>query len=251
MIAEHATAAAASPELSLVMPVYNEATVLAEVLTEALDTLARCGRSHEFVLVDDASTDGSAAILADFQARHPGTVRVLRNESNKGIIATCERLYAAARGRWVFVNSSDGQWQCAEVLPMLALADRYDLVVGQRRRKRYGWRRQLISGLFNLLPRLVFGVDTYDAGSIKLFRREILEIPLLSHSPFREAERIIRAQRQGYRIGAVQVEHHDRRGGQASGARWRLVAQSLIDLGRCRWQLSAPKLGRRAPAFPG
>src|SRR5262249_13599351 len=91
-------------------------------------------------------------------------------------------------------------------------------------------------------PWLVFGVHTHDAGSIKLFRRELLRIPLLSRSPFREAERIIRARRLGYRIGVVDVEHHDRRGGRATGARWRRVAQSLRDLARCFWHLRV--LGR-------
>jgi glycosyltransferase involved in cell wall biosynthesis len=239
-----------TPELSIVMPVYNEAAVLADVLTEALETLNRCGRSHELVLLDDASTDDSFAILQEFQGRHPQTVRVLRNESNLGIIGTCERLYASAKGRFVFVNSSDGQWKCAEVLPMLALAEHYDIVIGRRRRKNYGLVRQVISGMFNLLPRLLFGVETYDAGSIKLFRRELLAIPLISRSPFREAERVIRAHRLGYRIGAVDVEHHDRRGGKATGARWQLVVQSLLDLGRLRWQLTTPHPASRAPAFP-
>ena len=228
-------------ELSIVMPVHNEEAVLAEVLAEAMETLARCGLSHEFVLVDDASTDRSPQILAEFQARHPDTVRVLRNETNAGIIATCERLYASARGALVFLNSSDGQWKCAEVLPMLAVADRFDIVVGRRRHKRYSLRRKIISGLFNLLPRLLFGVETHDAGSIKLFRREAFDIPLSSRSPFREAERIIRASRLGYRIGSVDVEHLDRRGGQASGARWRLIGQSLADLGRIWWEIAVSR----------
>jgi glycosyltransferase involved in cell wall biosynthesis len=225
------------PVLSVVMPVHNEEAVLADVLTEAVEALERCDLPHELVLVDDASTDRSPAILAEFQARHPESVRVLRNEANRGIIGTCERLYASARGRLVFVNSSDGQWKCAEVLRMLPLADRFDLIVGRRRTKRYGLKRRVISGLFNWLPRLLFGVETHDAGSIKLFRREVLTIPLRSESPFREAERIIRAQKMGYRVGVVDVEHFDRRGGRATGARWRLIAESLTDLGRCWWDL--------------
>ena len=75
------------------------------------------------------------------------------------------------------------------------------------------------SGTFNLLPLILFGVRTYDAGSIKLFRADVLAIPLISRSPFREAERIIRANRRGYRVGAIEVEHHDRRGGRATGVR--------------------------------
>lgn len=240
---------AAAPLLSVVMPVHNEEAVLAEVIEEALEALTATGVSHELVLLDDASTDRTASILAEFQSRHPRVLRVLRHEINQGIIATCEDLYAAARGRFVFVNGSDGQWKCAELARMLPLLDRYDLVVGRRRHKRYGLRRRLISGLFNLLPRLLFGVNTHDAGSIKLFRRDVLRIALLSRSPFREAERIIRARRLGYRVGVVDVEHHDRRGGRATGARWRLIAQSLCDLGRCFWELRG-RHGRRITPHP-
>jgi glycosyltransferase involved in cell wall biosynthesis len=239
--------ATAALELSVVMPVHNEEAVLAEVLQEAVDALASCGLSHELVLLDDASTDRSPAILEEFRARHPGTVRVLRNETNRGIIATCERLYASARGQLVFVNSSDGQWKCGELARLLPLADRADIVVGRRAQKRYGLKRRLISGLFNLLPRLLFGVRTHDAGSIKLFRRAVLDIPLSSSSPFREAERIIRATRLGYRVAAVDVEHFDRRGGRASGARWRLVARSLADLWRCWWDLVVRGRGGAKP----
>ena len=109
-------------------------------------------------------------------------------------------------------------------------ADQFDIVVGCRRVKNYTLWRWIVSGSFNFFPRILFGVRTYDAGSIKLFRADVLRIRLISTSPFREAERIIRASRRGYRIGAVDVEHHERRRGQATGARLPLVVFSVIDL---------------------
>jgi hypothetical protein len=84
-----------------------------------------------------------------------------------------------------------------------------------------------VSDSFNFLPRLLFGVRTHDAGSIELFRSDT----------FREAERIIRASRRGYRIGAIQVEHHERSRGRATGARVSLVVLSVVDLLRCFWDI--------------
>src|SRR5437879_1999623 len=78
----------AAPLLSVVMPVYNEEAVLAEVIEEALGALAACGLSYELILLDDASTDDSPEILRRFQERQPTSLRVLRNEFNRGIIAT-------------------------------------------------------------------------------------------------------------------------------------------------------------------
>jgi glycosyltransferase involved in cell wall biosynthesis len=220
------------------MPVYNESEALPRVLEEAAETVARAPFHAEVVLVDDASTDDSLAILQAWQQRHPELlIRILRHETNRGIAAACATLYAAARGAYVFLNASDGQCRSAEALRMMELRDRFDIVVGKRRDKHYSWARALISGAFNLVPALLFGVRTYDAGSIKLIRAEVLRIPLASRSPFGEAERIIRARRQGFRVGALTVESHPRRGGQARGARWRVVTRALNDALRCWWRV--------------
>jgi dolichol-phosphate mannosyltransferase len=230
--------AADAPELSVVMPVYNEEGALQEVLEEARLTLASAPFSYEIVVVDDASTDASLAILQAYQERHPELpLRVLRHERNGGIAAACATLFAAARGRYVFLNGSDGQCKTAEGLRLMQMRDRYDIVIGWRIDKHYTARRALISGAFNLLPRLLFGVRTYDAGSIKVVRRDLLQLPLCSRGPFAEAERIVRASRRGCRVGVLEVESRPRHGGRSTGARWGLVAQAVLDLLRCWWRI--------------
>jgi glycosyltransferase involved in cell wall biosynthesis len=225
-----------SVELSIVMPVFNEERNLPSVLEEAETVLSSAPFRYEVILVDDASSDGSLALLESFQQQHPQfPMRILRHEKNRGIAAACNTLFAAARGSNVFLNASDGQCTTAECLRMMQVRDQYDIVVGKRRSKQYTWRRTVISWAFNLLPMVLFGTRTYDAGSIKLVKAELLRIPLLSRGPFREAERIIRAKRRGHRIGAVTVESHPRRGGNATGARWSLIGQAIIDLLRCWW----------------
>jgi glycosyltransferase involved in cell wall biosynthesis len=220
------------------MPVYNEEEALPEVLDEAVAALAGALFSYEIVLVDDASTDRSLAILEAYQERHPQVaLRILRHERNRGIAAACATLFAAARGQYIFLNGSDGQCRTAECLRLMELRDRYALVVGKRVAKHYTLRRALISRAFNLLPWLLFGVHTHDAGSIKLIRRDLLQIPLWSRGPFREAERIIRAQRRGHRIGVLDVENRRRHGGRPTGARWSLVGQAVLDLLRCWWRI--------------
>jgi dolichol-phosphate mannosyltransferase len=231
------------PILSIVMPVYNEACALPGVINEALAVALASPVACEIVLVDDASSDGSLDILLAYQREYPAVVRVIHHEANQGIMGAFETLYRAARGRYVFLNASDGQWKTAECLRLLEVCEQYHVVVGLRRIKNYTLWRKIVSDSFNVLPRLLFGVRTYDAGSIKLFRSDVLRIPLISRSPFREAERIIRASRRGYRIGAIQVEHHERSRGQATGARVSLVIISVVDLLRCFWDIVV--LGRK------
>ena len=225
------------------MPVYNEACALPGVLDEALAVALASPVACEIVLVDDASTDGSLDILLAYEREYPAVVRVIHHEANQGIMGAFETLYRAARGRYVFLNASDGQWKTAECLRLLEVCEQNHVVVGLRRIKNYTLWRKIVSDSFNVLPRLLFGVRTYDAGSIKLFRADVLRIALISSSPFREAERIIRASRRGYRIGAIQVEHHERSRGRATGARVSLVVLSVVDLLRCFWDIVV--LGRK------
>ena len=225
-------------DLSIVMPVFNEEHALPTVLEEALQAFAGAAFTFEIVLVDDASTDRSVNIMMDFQCRHPETrMRILRHQANRGIMASVNTLFAAAAGNHVFLNGSDGQCSTAACALMMALRDRYDIIVGQRRQKQYTAWRALVSWTFNFASLVLFGIRTYDAGSIKLYRKEVLQIPLESRSPFREAERLIRARRKGYRIGMIPVEHRLRAGGKATGARCGLVLQSIVDLARCWWDI--------------
>ncbi len=163
----------------------------------------------------------------------------MRHDRNRGIQATLESLYAAARGACVFHNGSDGQWKTAEVLRMLPLAEgARTVVVGRRKAKHYGPWRAFVSAMYNLLPRVLFGVRTHDAGSIKLFPRRLLaDVRPQSAGVFREGERLIRAARAGYRIVPLDVDCAPRRAGTASGARLALVAGAARDLIRCWWRL--------------
>ena len=223
--------------LSLIMPVYNEAECLRRVLDEALETTDRAPFTCEIIAVDDASEDGSASILQEYQRRHPRRIRVLRHQTNRGIAAAFRTLDAAARGAYIFLIGSDGQWRMDECRRMMAMRDKYEVVVGRRASKKYSLMRKVISGAYNFLPVILFGVRTYDAGSIKLYRADVALIPLISRGVFDEAERLIRAQRRGLRIGAIDVEHLPRKGGRAIGVSYRLLFQAAGDLARCWWDI--------------
>jgi glycosyltransferase involved in cell wall biosynthesis len=224
-------------ELSVLFPAYNEEAVIAEVVTEADNALRNTGYRYEVVVLDDASIDNTLPILQSLAERMTA-LRILRHQYNKGIIASLDDLMNHARGEWLFHNGADGQWKTAEVLRMMPLRERYDIIVGQRRERRDTLQRRFISWTFNGLSYLFFGIKTYDAGSIKLFPKRLLgDVRLISTSPFREAERLIRAALKGYRIGVMPVEHYSRSSGKGSGARLSLVLASILDLLRCWWQI--------------
>ena len=224
--------------LSVVMPAYNEEASIERVILEHVACLERrrdLVPAWEIVCVDDGSRDRTADVLRALNEREP-RVQVVRHETNKGIYAAFTRCYREARGTHIYATGSDGQWPAENLEPMLEhLLAGADLVVGVRnnRREVYTVARRILSFGFNMLPRVLFGVTVQDAGSVKLGRREIFLFDLTSTSPFFEAERIIRASREGYQIDFVPIRFMVRSGGKASGSSWKNIRASVRDLFRC------------------
>ena len=220
------------PGVSVCFPAYNEGQTLRAVLEDARTLLAGSGLDYEILICDDGSTDETPAIIRDVAAGDP-RIRAWRHDRNQGIFATFEDLYAQAAKEFVFLNSTDEQWETRVLLDLLPLSASADVVIASRRDKQYPPVRRAVSWAFNALPALLFGVRISDAGAVKLMRREIItRCALVSRSPFSEAERLIRAARLGYRIVEYPVDTRPRRGGRARGAGWRVVRAAAVDLVR-------------------
>jgi glycosyltransferase involved in cell wall biosynthesis len=225
-----------SPGITICIPAYNEEATIGIVVKEADAALRQAAFPGEILVIDDCSQDRTWEILCGVQRTIPG-LQTRRHTTNHGIALTFVELYNWASKSLVFLNSADGQWKMTALLEMLPLVDRYDLIIALRPDKHYPFGRRLVSWLFNLLPRILFTTRTYDAGSVKLVRREIYDIPLISSGVFGEAERIIRAKRRGFRIGVKEIAHYPRRSGKATGAKPSMIFEAMIDLVRCWFQI--------------
>jgi len=115
---------------------------------------------------------------------------------------------------------------------------KWDIVIASRKHKHYSATREFVSWCFNALPHALFGVRTFDAGAVKLVRREIIQrFPLVSKSPFSEAERLIKAARAGYRITEHPVAIAPRQTGRARGVSLKSVIEAAKDVWRVWWDL--------------
>jgi glycosyltransferase involved in cell wall biosynthesis len=224
--------------LSVVMPAYNEEAAIESVIldhVEVLTALRELIVGWEIVCVDDGSSDNTLATLQRLASTLSG-VKVLRHTENKGISESFADGFAAATGTHIYATGADGQWLSRNLPAMLrSVLEGAELVVGVRanRRQVYGVKRRLVSFAFNFSSRVLFGVKTMDAGGIKLGIREVFRLDLVSRSPFVEAERIIKAQRCGYRVDFTPVEFRPRKGGKETGVRWSNLFGSIRDCLRC------------------
>lgn len=226
-----------SPSVSVCFPAYNEQETILAVLSQAHELLAHSGIDYEILVCNDGSSDRSGAVI-DGLVGQIERLRVLNHERNLGIRATFEHLYSEASKEFVFLNSTDQQWETRILFDLMPLAENWDIVIASRKVKHYGVIRAVVSWAFNAIPLLLFGVRTVDAGAVKLMRREIIErFPVVSRSPFSEAERLIRASRAGYRITYYPVTIAARETGKAKGVSLGAVLEASKDVARVWWSL--------------
>ena len=218
--------------VSVCFPAYNEESTIRDVLAEAHELLSASDVDYEILVCDDGSADDTGRIV-DEVARATPRMRAIHHERNRGIRHTFEHLYAEASKEFVFLNSTDRQWDTRILFDMLPLTSDYDIIIASRRHKHYSIVRKFVSWLFNLVPRILFGVSTNDAGAEKLMRREVItRFPTVSKSPFNEAERLIKAARAGYRIKDFPVDINPRTAGKARGVTFRSVTAAVADVFR-------------------
>src|SRR5207244_7487242 len=148
-----------SPDLSVIVPVRNEAPSLKELHRELTQTLAGWGRSYELIIVDDGSTDESFEILARLQAGDPN-LRVIRFRRNFGQTAAFAAGFDYARGRIIVTSDGDLQNDPRDIPTIVdRLERRADIVCGWRRdRKDPFFSRRLPSLVANKVISVATGV---------------------------------------------------------------------------------------------
>jgi glycosyltransferase involved in cell wall biosynthesis len=213
-----------TPELSIVVPLYNEESNVVPLFDELTKTLRAAGISYELLLVDDGSRDRTFEAVQRIQAADP-RVRVVRFTRNFGQTAAFAAGFAHARGRFIVTIDGDLQNDPADIPRLLATAREYDIVCGWRKdRKDDFLTRHVPSVVANWLLGVVSGVRIHDNGcSLKVFRAEVVKPLKLRPGSHRYLPAL--ASQLGARVTEVVVNH--RRGSLAS--------RSTASRGRSRW----------------
>jgi glycosyltransferase involved in cell wall biosynthesis len=205
----------AGPELSVVVPLYNEAPNVRPLYQAVCAALGESER-WELLLVDDGSQDGTASSAARL-AREDARVRLVRLARNYGQTAAMQAGFDHSRGTVVVSMDGDLQNDPRDIPNLVArLEEGYDLVAGYRvRRKDSLVSRRVPSWAANHLVRWVTGVDIRDNGcSLKAYRRDLLERVRLYSDMHRFIPAVV-AGTAGARITEMPVRHHPRRFGES------------------------------------
>lgn len=219
------------PEVSIVVPAFNEEGDIADVLRET-DRLARASfASHELIVVDDGSADRTLAIARALTAELPG-LRVL-TKANGGIGSALKAGFAVATGKHFIYSHGDGQFDFAQAPSLIAkLREGYDVAFGAKADvKNYTPFRKLNSYGLRLVLFLLYGIPFWDVNFVHAYTRAAYRrIVPDAAGVFYHAEIIIRARWAGMRVAGVPVGVRDRMHGVSHGATFRAISRTIRDL---------------------
>jgi glycosyltransferase involved in cell wall biosynthesis len=202
-----------APELSIVIPLFNEEENIQELHQRLTTVLNEIGRRYEIIFVDDGSTDLTFATLQQVEAEDEHIV-VIRLRRNFGQTAGLAAGFEHARGNVIISMDGDLQHHPEDIPSLLAKIDSgYDLVSGWRQKRVDNfWLRRLPSRLANKAMALLSGVSLHDFGTtFKAYRREVLEHIELHGELHRFIPAL--ASWQGIRIAEVPIQNTLRSGG--------------------------------------
>jgi glycosyltransferase involved in cell wall biosynthesis len=220
-----------APELSVVVPVFNEEENVPLLQSELAATLA--GTDHEIIFVDDGSTDATAVRIDQSPS-----VRLIRFEENRGQSAAIYAGAQAARGRVVVFIDADLQNDPADIPRLIAqIADGADLVCGYRWKRKDTVTKRLTSRIANFVRSRFTRDGVRDTGcTLKAMRRECVRALV----PFKGMHRFIPAlvKGAGYKLVEMPVNHRPRRFGESKYGFGSRAVRATVDMFGVRWLLS-------------
>jgi glycosyltransferase involved in cell wall biosynthesis len=196
-------------DLTVLVPLYNEADSLRDLHKSVIDTLEPLGLSFEIIFVDDGSTDGSDAVIEDIH-REDRRAKAVFFRRNFGKSAALARGFAEAAGDVIVTMDADLQDDPREIPNLLMKMDEgYDLVSGWKVNRRDPISKTLPSKLFNFVTAKMTGIPLHDFNcGLKAYRSDTAK----SLNVYGELHRFlpVLAEWLGFKTAEIPVAHHAR-----------------------------------------
>lgn len=224
-------------DISLVMPARDEAGNIEASVRGAIDALSGLADRFEVIVVNDASRDGTGAILDDLALRFP-QVRPVHLVASRGYGHALRIGYLHSCYPLIFLTDSDCQFDMREIALLLPLIGTHGAVIGYRLGRQDKFWRLIFSDGYNALLRWLFRLNVRDVNcAFKLFRRDVLEHALMTTGGYvGVAEVLVRANLEGVAITEVGVHHFPRTAEESKVAPWS-VPLVLAGVFRLWWSM--------------
>ncbi len=222
--------------VSVIVPVYNEATALENALVNIDSFLSEHFANYEIIVVESGSTDGSGEICDRFAARLP-RLRTIHEGERRGFGSALKLGYKQATKDLAWLVTVDIPFPLEAILEALPLLEKYDCVLSYRSKDPRALHRRFQSIVYNLLVKIALGLKVRQSNSaFKVFRASTAQsLRLRSNGWFIDAETLYRLEQLGVSWVEIPVELKERAVGRSSVSPLTFVAV-LKELVFFRWR---------------
>ena len=219
--------------ISAILPAYNEVENIIPAVEALAMVLSDIAPEWEIVVVDDGSRDDTIKLVKEL-SRDKTQVKLASHPENRGYGAALKTGINLARHQLLFMMDADLQFDPGELLTLLPWTNRFDIVIGYRKRRQEHLGRRFNAWCWGVLIRGLFGLRVRDVNcAFKLFNRRVFEqISIRSQGAMAYSEILILAQKHGFTVKQVPVTHYPRKRGRQSGARLKTIYRAFLDLAK-------------------
>lgn len=221
------------PEISVVVPVYNEEENLPIIISQLIDVLKPLDVKYEMVIIDDGSTDNSFSIIKDLSSKNM-EVRYIKFKSNAGQTAAFDAGFKNALGDIVITIDSDLQNDPKDIKKLISHIPEYDVVCGWRADRKDSLIKKISSKIGNGCRNFITRENIHDTGcSLKVYKRELLDKIKLYRGMHRFLPTLLKM--EGAKVLEVKVNHNPRKYGKSKYNIRNRLFSGLYDLFAVRW----------------
>lgn len=237
-------------DLTVVVMAYNEAATLATTCEELSEAIARVKCSHELLIIDDGSTDGTSEIAEKLSRTMPGA-RVVHHMPNRGLGGVYRTGFEEAKGEFLTFFPADGQFPASIIEDFYPRVQHLDLVLGYLPQRPRGGLGIILSAVERLLYHVLLGPMPRFQGIMMIRRQLLTETPLASTGRGWAVvmEFVLKAARSGARIESVPTSVRPRTHGESKVNNWRTIVANLRQLLTLRRHLREGDAVRRSTSW--
>lgn len=200
-------------KLQIVLPVYNERDIIEKIIRDFYREINHC-LPLEFIICEDGSTDGTKELLLRLKEEIP--IQLIISESRKGYARAVIDGLRSASAEFILTCDSDGQYVASDFWSLYEKKDTSDVIIGWRVKRVDALHRKVMSGLFKLLHKILFGLPIHDPSCpFVLSKKKAIDLIIDKLGVFKEGfwwEFTARVKHAGLVMTEVPVQHKERHG---------------------------------------
>jgi glycosyltransferase involved in cell wall biosynthesis len=221
------------PKFSIVIPLKNEEENVQDLIDEVKGVMNRLGEPWELICVDDGSTDGTFQKLQQIKS-HVKELRIIKMARNYGQSTAFDVGFRLSGGEFVITMDGDRQNDPQDIPKLIEAMDGFDLVCGQRVKRKDPFSKRIISKMANAIRSRLCQDGVADTGcSLKLYRRACLERIKMYNGTHRFLPALFNI--EGFKVKEVPVNHRQRTKGQTKYNIFNRSFNTIADMLAVRW----------------